>query len=44
MPRLGAQSAKAYAHALVQQCCVNVAKRVQHDATSKMMHEKLDRF
>jgi len=32
------------AHALVQQCCVNVAKRVQHHATSKMLHEKFDRF
>ena len=32
------------AHALVQQCCVNVAKQVQHHATSKMLHEKFDRF
>ena len=32
------------AHALAQQCCVNVAKRVQHHATSKMLHEKFDRF
>ena len=27
------------AHALVQKCCVNVAKRVHHHATSKMLHE-----
>ena len=32
------------AHALAQQCCVNVAKRVQHHATSKMLHEKLTVF
>ena len=32
------------AHALAQQCCVNVAKRVQHHATSKMLHEKFDHF
>ena len=32
------------AHALAQQSCVNVAKRVQHHATSKMLHEKFDRF
>ena len=32
------------AHALVQQCCVNVAKREQHHVTSKMLHEKFDRF
>ena len=32
------------AHALVQQCCVNVVERVQHHATSKMLHEKFDRF
>ena len=32
------------AHALAQQCCVNVAKRLQHHATSKMLHEKFDRF
>ena len=31
-------------HALAQQCCVNVAKQVQHHATSKMLHEKFDRF
>ena len=32
------------AHSRAQQCCVNVAKRVQHRATSKMLHEKFDRF
>ena len=32
------------AHVLAQKCCVNVAKRVQHHATSKMLHEKFDRF
>ena len=32
------------AHALVQQCCVNVAKRVQHHTTSEMLREKFDRF
>ena len=32
------------AHALAQQCCVNVAKRVQHHATFKILHEKFDRF
>ena len=32
------------AHALVQQCCVNVAKRAQHHTTSKTLHEKFDRF
>ena len=32
------------AHALAQQCCMNVAKRVQHHAISKMLHEKFDRF
>ena len=32
------------AHALAQHCCVNVAKRVQHHATSKMLYEKFDRF
>ena len=32
------------AHALVQQCCVNVAKRAQHDSKSRMLHEKFDRF
>ena len=32
------------AHALMQQCCVNVAKRVQHHATSKMLHKKFDSF
>ena len=32
------------AHALLQQCCVNVAKRVQHHATSKKLREKFDRF
>ena len=31
------------AHALRQQC-VNVAKRVQHHATSKMLHATFDRF
>ena len=30
------------AHALAQQCCANVAKRVQHHATSKIVHEKFD--
>ena len=32
------------AHALAQQCRVNVVKRVQHHATSKMLHKKFDRF
>ena len=32
------------AHALAQQCRVNVVKRVQHHATTKMLHEKCDRF
>ena len=32
------------AYALAQQCCVNVAKRAQDHATSKMLHEKFDRF
>ena len=41
---LGAQQNGPSAHALVQQCCVNVAKGVQHRATSKMLHKKFDRF
>ena len=32
------------AHALAQQCCMNVAKRVQHHAISKVLHEKFDHF
>ena len=32
------------AHALVQLCCVNVAKQTDHRTTSKMLHEKIDRF
>ena len=32
------------AHALAQQCCVNAAKRVQHHATSKILHDKFARF
>ena len=32
------------AHALVQQCCVKVATRVQHHASSKMLHENLTVF
>ena len=43
-PAPGAQQSGPSAHALVQQCCVNVAKRVQHHATSKMLHEKFDPF
>ena len=31
-------------HALVQQCCVNVAKQVQHHTTCKMLSEKFDRY
>ena len=30
--------------ALVQQCCKNEAKRVQHHTTSKMLREKFDHF
>ena len=41
---LGAQQNGPSAHALVQQCCVNVAKRLQHHATSKMLRKKFDRF
>ena len=33
-----------HAHALAQRCYVNVAKRVHHHATSKMLHEKFDCF
>ena len=32
------------AHTLAQQCCVDVAKQVQHHATSKISHDKFDRF
>ena len=32
------------AHALMKQCCVNLAKRVQHRATSKLLHENFDHF
>ena len=28
-------------HALVQQCCVNVAKQTQHRTTPKMLHKKI---
>ena len=31
-------------HALVQQCCVNVAKQIQHHTTCKMLYEKFDRY
>ena len=31
-------------HALVQPCCINLAKQVQHHATSTMLHEKFDHF
>ena len=32
------------AHALMQHCCVNLAKRIQHHATSKLLHENFDSF
>ena len=32
------------AYDLGEQCSMNVAKRVQHHTTSKMLHEKFDRF
>ena len=32
------------AHALVQLCCINLAKQVQHHATSIMLHEKFGHF
>ena len=40
----GAQQSGPSAHALVQQRCVNVAKRVQNHAIFKMLHQKFDRF
>ena len=43
-PRPLARSSGPSTHALVQQCCVNVAKRFHHHTASKMLHEKSDRF
>ena len=31
-------------HALVQQCCVNVTKQIQHHTTCKMLYEKFHRY
>ena len=40
----GVQQSGPSAHALVQECCVIVAKRVEHPATSKRLQEKVYRF
>ena len=36
--------ALVHAHALVQPCCINLARQVQHHATLTMLHEKFDHF
>ena len=43
VPTLSATSGPS-THALVQQCCVNVAKQIQHHTTCKMLYEKFHRY